>query len=154
VVLFTTSGGESYVLKSSVDFQPADANIIGRLGDVIEIEGYIIPDQQIGDYLLLKDTAGSAQPDGIADSAQVNVWDHSQDQSSNPGAFLQGQVTIDTIELAYDAINLDRCQASAAEDPNVAPWLYVQPMWEFKGHFEDGRRFILQVQALPDEYLK
>jgi hypothetical protein len=31
--------------------------------------------------------------------------------------------------------------------------LYVQPMWVFTGHFDDGRRFIIQVQALPSEYL-
>ena len=154
VVLFTTSSGESYVLKSSIDFPPADANIIGILGNLIEIEGYIIPDQQIGGYLLLKDTAGTAQPDGIVDSAQISVWDHTQDPGSNPGAVLQGQVTIDAIELAYDAINLDRCQVSAAENPNVAPWLVVQPMWVYSGHFDDGRRVIIQVQALPDEYLK
>jgi hypothetical protein len=154
VILFTTSTGESYVLKSSIDFPPADANIIGRLGDLIEIEGYIIPDQQVGGYLMLKETAGSTQPNGVADSAQVQIWDHSQDPSSNPGSILQGNVTVDTIELAYDAINLDRCQASAANDPNLAPWLLVQPMWVFNGHFEDGRRFIVQVQALPDEYLK
>jgi hypothetical protein len=153
VVLFTTSAGESYVLKSSLDWG-AEGNIIGRLGDLIEIEGYIVPDQQVGGYLVLKDTAGSTQPDGVADSAQVSIWDHSQDPSSNPGAVLQGTVTIDTIELAYDAINLDRCQASAASDPNMAPWLLVQPMWVFNGHIEDGRRFIIQVQALPDEYLK
>ena len=154
VVLFTTSAGESYILKSSVDFPPADANIIGILGNLIEIEGYIIPDQQVGGYLLLQDTAGSAQPDGVADSALVNVWDHSQDPSSNPGAVLQGQVTIDNVELAYDAINLERCQASAAQDPNMSSWLVVQPMWVYTGHFDDGRRFIVQVQALPDEFLK
>ncbi len=154
VVLFTTSAGESYVLKSSVDYPPADANIIGRLGDLIEIEGYVISDKQVGGYPLIKDTAGTTQPDGIADSAQISVWDHSQDPSSNPGAVLQGTVTIDNVELAYDATNLDRCQASAGSDPNLAPWLYVQPMWVFTGHFEDGRRFIAQVQALPDEYLQ
>jgi len=153
VVLFTTSVGKSYVLKSSLDWG-AEGNIIGRLGDLIEIEGYIIPDQQVGGYLVLKDTAGSTQPDGVADSAQVSVWDHSQDPSSNPGAVLQGKVSIDNVELVYDAINLDRCQASAADDPNMAPWLFVQPMWVFNGHFEDGRRFIVQVQALSDEYLK
>ncbi len=154
VVLFTTSAGESYVLKSSVDFPPADANIIGRLGDLIEIEGYIIPDQQLGGYLLLKDTAGSSQPDGVADSAQVVIWDHSQDPGTNPGAVLQGQVTMDKVELAYDAINLDRCQASAAQDPIMSSWLVVQPMWVYTGHFDDGRRLIIQVQALPDEFLK
>ena len=80
--------------------------------------------------------------------------DHSRGPSSNPGAVLQGQVTIDTIELAYDAINLDRCQASARIDPNMSSWLVVQPMWVYNGHFDDGRRFIVQVQALPDEYLR
>jgi hypothetical protein len=152
-VLFTTTTGDNYVLKSSLVWG-AEGNIIGRLGDLIEVEGYIIPDQHVGGYPVLKDTAGSMQLDGVVDSAQVNVWDHSQDPSSNPGVVLQGNVTIDSIELAYDAINLDRCQASAAEDPNMAPWLKVQPMWVFNGHFEDGRRFIAQVQALPDEYLK
>jgi hypothetical protein len=154
VVLFTTSAGDSYVLKSSVDYPPADANIIGRLGDLIEIEGYLMPDHQVGGYPLLKDTSGTTQPDGIADSAQVQVWDHSTDPSTNPGAVLQGTVTIDKIELAYDSINLDRCPPSAATDPNMTPWLYVQPMWVFTGHFDDGRRFVAQVQALPDEYLQ
>jgi hypothetical protein len=154
VVLFTTSAGDSYILKSSMDYPPADANIIGRLGDLIEIEGYRIPDQQLVGYMLLQETAGTTQPDGVADSAQVSIWDHTQDPSANPGAVLQGTVTIDYVELAYDAVNLDRCQPSAASDPNMAPWLYVQPMWVFTGHFEDGRRFIAQVQALPDEYLK
>jgi hypothetical protein len=154
VVLFTTSAGDSYVLKSSVDYPPADANIIGRLGDLIEIEGYLIPDQQLGSYTLLQDTAGTTQPDGVVTSSLVSIWDHTQDPSTNPGAVLQGTVTIDNVELAYDAVNLDRCPPSAATDPNMAPWLYVQPMWVFTGHFDDGRRFIAQVQALPDEYLK
>jgi hypothetical protein len=153
VVQFTTSNGENYVLKSSIDWG-AEGNIIGILGNLIEIEGYIIPDQWIGGYSVLKDTAGSTQPDGVVTSAQVSVWDHTQDPGSDPGAFLQGQVTIDHIELAYDAINLDRCQASAAEDPNLSSYLYVQPMWVFNGHFDDGRRFIVQVQALPEEYLR
>jgi hypothetical protein len=26
-------------------------------------------------------------------------------------------------------------------------------MWVFTGHFDDGRRFEIRVQALPDEYL-
>ncbi len=153
VVLFTTSTGESYVVNSSLDWG-AEGNVIGNLGDLIELEGYVKPDQQFGGYPILKDLAGSYPGDGVVDSAQISIWDHSQDPGSNPGAVLQGNVTIDTIELAYDAINLDRCQASAAQDPNMAPWLYVQPMWIFNGHFENGRRLIVQVQALPDEYLK
>jgi hypothetical protein len=153
VVLFTTSSGENYVINSSLEWG-AESSVIGYLGDLIEIEGYVIPDKLVGGYSVLKDLAGSYPPDGVVDSAQVSVWDHTQDPGSDPGAFLQGQVTIDHIELAYDAINLDRCQVSAAEDPNLSSYLYVQPMWVFNGHFDDGRRFIVQVQALPEEYLR
>jgi hypothetical protein len=153
VVIFTTTTGESYVVNSSLDWG-AEGNVIGNLGDLIELEGYVKPDQQFGGYSILKDLAGSYPGDDVVDSAQISIWDHTQDPGSNPGAVLQGNVTIDRIELAYDAINLDRCQASAAQDPNMAPWLYVQPMWIFNGHFDDGRRLIVQVQALPDEYLK
>jgi hypothetical protein len=153
VVLFTTSDGEKYVINSSLVWG-AESNVIGYLGDLIEIEGFVMPDKLVGGYSILKDLVGGIPPDGVVDSAQISIWDHTQDPSSNPGAVLQGNVTIDRIELAYDAINLDRCQASASEDPNMAPWLYVQPMWVFNGHFEDGRRLIVQVQALPDEYLR
>jgi hypothetical protein len=152
VVLFTTLAGESYVLKSSLIWG-AEGNIIGRLGDIIEVEGYLLLDQQMGGYIIMQDIAGTAQPDDIVDCAQVPVIDHSQDLSSNPGSVLQGTLTIESVELAYDAINLDRCNPSAADDPNMAPWLMVQPMWVFTGHFDDGRRFTVQVQALPDEYL-
>jgi hypothetical protein len=153
VVLFTTSSGENYVINSSLEWG-ADGSVIGYLGDLIEIEGYVIPDRQFGGVSMVKDLSGSYPPDGVVDSSQVSIWDHTQDPSSNPRAVLQGTVTIDKVELTYDAINLDRCQASAAEDPNMVPWLYVQPMWVFNGHFDDGRRVIIQVQALPDEYLK
>jgi hypothetical protein len=67
---------------------------------------------------------------------------------------LQGQVTIDKIELAYSAISTENCSAAVAENPDVAAQLTVQPIWRFSGQFEDGRRIEIQVQALPDEYLK
>ena len=48
VVLFTTSGGDLYVINSSLVWG-AENNVIGYLGDLIEIEGYIIPDKLVGD---------------------------------------------------------------------------------------------------------
>jgi hypothetical protein len=151
VVLFTTSGGENYVIKSSLDWG-AEGNLIGILGDLIEIEGFVIPDQLFGGYSILKDLAGSYPTDGVVESAQIYLWDHTQDPASNPGVALRGKVTIDKIELAYDAINLDCCQHLLVRI-QYGPWLYVQPMGYSMVTSDDGRRFILQVQALPDEYL-
>ena len=73
--------------------------------------------------------------------------------SSNLNPYLQGRVTIESVELAYSAISLDRCSPGDEYNPVMAG-LYAQPVWVFKGYFEDGRRFEIQVQALPDEYLK
>jgi hypothetical protein len=93
-------------------------------------------------------------PDDVVSSAEPYFWDHTQDLGSDPGSILEGHATVENIELAYFAISLDRCTASDESDPTLAPWLYVQPVWVFSGTFDDGRRFEIRVQALPDEYLK
>jgi hypothetical protein len=36
----------------------------------------------------------------------------------------------------------------------MLPFLTVQPVWVFTGHFDDGRIIVIQVQALPEEYLQ
>jgi hypothetical protein len=64
-----------------------------------------------------------------------------------------GLVTIEKIELAYDSIATDRCPPGASNNPLLAQFLVVQPVWVFSGHTEDGRLFEVVIQALPDEYL-
>ncbi len=152
VVLLTTSDGQSFVLNSSLIWE-AGANLIGIPGDLVGIEGYIIPDRQYGGYPIIKDMSGETPPDGVIMSSQPSEYDHASDMGAFPAETLSGQVTIDSIELAYASTTLQHCIAGQDTDPSTAAYLVVQPIWVFTGHFEDGRIFTVQIQALPNEYL-
>ena len=67
---------------------------------------------------------------------------------------MSGSVTIDSIELAYAASTLQRCPPMGMDEEFLARYLTMQPVWVFKGTFEDGRRIEIQVQELPDAYLE
>jgi hypothetical protein len=152
VVLLTATNGDVYVLQSSLTWG-ADGNIIGILGELIGIEGYVIPDRQFGGYPVVQDLSGEYPPDDEISSNVIDVYDHFI-ESPDVTTLMAGQVTIDSIELAYASITMGNCLSSHASDPNIIPYLTVQPVWVFTGHFEDGRIIVIQVQALPDEYLQ
>jgi len=152
VVLLAADSGEAFVLQSSLTWG-AEGNIIGVLGNLIEIEGYVIPDRQFGGYPVIQDMSGGIPPDMEVTSDDLFIQDHSYD---TPGQtiWMEGHVTIDSIELAYASITMENCLSSHADNPDVIPSLIVQPVWVFTGHFDDGRLIVIQVQALPDEYLQ
>jgi hypothetical protein len=157
VVLFTSQDGEQFVLNSSILY---GTNIlVGQPGDRVVLEGVSYPDESFGGYPVIRENSASMAGD-IIDISQYTL------QSNHPRQIedtlkqggqrqqLTGQVTIDNVELAYSAISTNRCSAALAENPDVAAQLIVQPIWRFSGQFEDGRRIEIQIQALPDEYLK
>jgi len=157
VLLFTDNQGKQYVLSGSIRMGTDAA--IGRQGDSVIIEGLAIPGETFGGYPVIDESAGGVA-DGRTDlngyqisSGQVHVWDESGGLGSQP-AQVQGTGTVEQVELAYAAASLQRCGGELKSDPEQAPWLYVQPVWRFSGHFEDGRSFEIQVQAMPEEYLK
>ncbi|OGO70253.1 MAG: hypothetical protein A2Z49_09100 [Chloroflexi bacterium RBG_19FT_COMBO_56_12] len=152
VILFITTAGQTYVTSSSLQW-PAQDLLMGRPGDLIGIEGYIIPDQLYGGYAVIKETGGEMPPDDVIQSAQPSVYDPSMFGEFDQSQFLVGQVTIENVELAYRSISLQRCTSDYANSQDSEQSLTVQPVWVFTGHFADGRQFQLQVQALPDEYL-
>jgi len=140
------------VLQSSITWG-AEGNVIGFLGNWIEIEGYIIPDRQWGGYPVIQDLSGGMPPDAEITSDDLYVYDHSLD-TPDVSTLMAGQVTIDSIELAYTSITMENCLSNHNTDPNMLPFLTVQPVWVFTGHFDDGRIIVIQVQALPEEYLQ
>jgi hypothetical protein len=102
---------------------------------------------------VIHETAGNSTPDNILSSAQPPVVDPSEMAGYDQTKDLTGVVTIESIELAYRSISLQRCTSAFASFADAGQFLTLQPVWVFKGHFADGRQFELQVQALPDEYL-
>jgi len=155
-LLFTALDGQQFVLKNSIGY--GDLVRIGQMGDTVIHEGLLIPGLTFSDYPVIQEMAGQ-MANGQTDlsgytimSSQPSVYDHTQDVPVvSPESVIQGQVSIEQIELVYLAQSLAGCPPDAANyNPDM---LYVQPAWRFRGTFADGRRFEVLVQALPDTYL-
>jgi hypothetical protein len=65
-----------------------------------------------------------------------------------PENYIPPALTIEKVELMYYVTNphwqADRLDGSP---------LYLQPVWHFYGHYENGSEFDVIVQALKQEYL-
>jgi hypothetical protein len=151
-LLLTTQDGAQYIEEQSLGY--GEQNRIGRPGDLVETEGYLVPDKTLGGYPVIRATSGGFPPDGVVTSAQVQVIDMGLGGGVDLSSAMAGQVIIDSIELAYTAVTLQNCPPMGMDEEFLAKYLTMQPVWVFKGTFEDGRRFEAQVQALPDEYLE
>jgi len=155
-LLFTTLDGQQFVLKNSIGY--GNLVRVGRPGDTVIREGLLIPGLTFGGYPVVQELSGqmaNGQTDlsgYVIASSQPSVYDHTQDVPLvSPESVIEGQVSIEQVELVYLAQSLAGCPAEVASD-NPA-MLYVQPVWRFRGTFADGRRFEVLVQALPDAYL-
>jgi hypothetical protein len=65
-----------------------------------------------------------------------------------PGPPPPTSMTIEKIELAYFAPDRRYSNSQASSAP-----VYVQPVWRFYGHYNDGNAFEILIQALKPEYL-
>jgi hypothetical protein len=156
-LLFNTEDGQTFVLKYSIG--TGEESRIGLPGDRIIIEGLAIPGQTFGGYSVLQEMAAGIANEGEdlrnyqITSNQPVVMDGLVGGAPDLST-LEGTVTINKIELVYSAISLRHCTAAQANNPDLPPYLVVQPVWRFRGNFDDGRLFEVQVQALPDEFLR
>ncbi len=153
VIVFTSQDGEQFVDYNSIDKEDF---LFGEAGMVILIEGYVIPDNTFAGYPVINKIMGGPV-DGqttlenyTLQSNQIIELEYSPD----PAQFLTGHVTIENVELMYAAATLTQCNPLVSNDPAYAYTLVAQPVWRFTGHFDDGRIFEVQIQALPDEYLQ
>jgi hypothetical protein len=156
-MLFNTEDGQTFVLKYSIG--SGEESRIGLPGDRVIIEGLAIPGQTFGGYPVLQEMSAETTSEGKdlssyqITSNQPFVMD-GLTASAPDLSTLEGTVTINEIELVYSAISLRHCIAAQASNPDLPPYLVVQPVWRFQGVFDDGRLFEVQVQALPDEFLR
>ena len=143
VTRFTTQEGQIYVLGDSIDNEP-DANM-GNPGDLLVVEGLIIPGDAFGGLPVLRQTT-------------INLVSNIPE----PGAYLEqvkkpiivpsnqsGIVSIDKVELVYSTPD----QNYMAQPITGAP-LIAQPVWRFSGRSDSGLLVELQIQAISPEYLK
>ncbi len=157
VVLFTSEDGSQFILSSSLEFDPDEfvgypstpdtAEGGSSPGSRVLLEGVRLPNKTFAGYPLIEERSAGMAEEGITlenyEITSDDVWINEQ------AAPLGGKLTIERVELAYRANDM----RFGPYDPSSGP-LYVQPVWSFYGHYEDGREIQLQVQALRDEYLK
>lgn len=151
VILFTDQAGNQFVLKSSIDFDPD--NLMGAPGDEITISGFVYPDSDFGGYAVIREVSARVNSaKSGASSSQVPQGDNPFEIPVIPEAgVLEGSnvATVENIELVYYTEDLYFIQSQTENPP-----FYIQPVWRFSGHYENGETFEIMVQALTEQYLK
>jgi hypothetical protein len=80
---------------------------------------------------------------------RVRIFNAADDPSAPPN-YAQPDLAIDRVELAYYVSN----PYYQVNDPNYSQRSpYIQPVWHFSGHYQDGSGFDVLIQALKQEFL-
>ncbi len=150
-ILFKAEDGTSYVQLAPDGNM--NINILGNEGDPILLETLAIPDETLGGYPTLRVFSGSmatnpknGQPSNLVITAdQINTYD---EPAESPDTYTPPALIIEKVELMYYITNP---HWQAGELSGSQP--YIQPVWRFYGHYENGDEFEVIVQALKEEYL-
>ncbi len=150
-LLFTAEDGTIYV-QITPGNDPANV-LMGNEGDLVILEALSVPDQTIGGYPTLQvfSSAMAINPKNgdpielTITADQIYTVDETTDSQLD---YVPPALTIEKVELMYYVTNphwqVDHLDGSP---------LYIQPVWRFYGHYDNGGEFDVIVQALKEEYL-
>jgi hypothetical protein len=148
--LFTTNG-DSYVQTSAGG--DLGTPVLGREGDEVILEVLAIPDETVGGYPALRvfSSAMAISPKNekpvelTITANQIYTVDKRPEEMET---YVPLALTIEKVELMYYVTNphwqVDHLDGSP---------LYIQPVWRFSGHYDNGDEWEVLVQALKEEYL-
>ena len=151
--LFITDDGKSYV-QMSPNGMYVSSFFIGNSGDQVYAEALLVPDETYGGYptmrvfnMGLAVNPKNGEPSTvIIQSDQPYIIDEiaelPEESSSLPS------LIIENVELIYYVTN----QHWQVDHLDGGPQ-YIQPIWRFHGHYENGDEFEMLIQALKQEYL-
>ncbi|HET9907644.1 MAG TPA: hypothetical protein VFQ23_13415, partial [Anaerolineales bacterium] len=154
-IVFTTETGQTFVEFQATTDQ-LNLSIIGREGDLIHNEVLLVPDETFGSYPVARVfSAGMAispkdgQPLELPLTANRIPEFDAAGIPEEPNT-LRPSLIIESVELVY-FVNNPYYQVS---DPNYERRsTYIQPVWHFQGHYENGDAVDVLVQALRREFL-
>jgi hypothetical protein len=148
VLLFTSDDGHTFVVKESLgpNFDPANQ---GPFDQKFFVQGFLLPGQSWGGYqvvdLLMKTYFGTDDPGNLEGLKNIPAFEPNVVPEANSPS-LPGGAKIENVELVYLAKDL-------AGAPQPTSPIYLQPVWCFSGHYDNGSPFEIYVQALTDTYL-
>jgi LysM repeat protein len=153
VTVFTTEDGKSYVEYLVTNNIPNTTSLTGVQGDLIQEEVLIIPDESFGGLPVAHVYQSSiVQENGPEMELRANQI-YTINESDLPGMspdYTPPNLTIDQVELVYYVSN----PYYQVNDPNYSQRSpYIQPVWHFRGRYEDGGEFDILIQALKQEFL-
>ena len=153
VTVFTTEDGTSYVEFLVTNNIPNTTSLTGIQGDLIQQEVLIIPDETFGGmpvvHIYQSSIIQENGPEMEIQADRIRVFNADNDPNTLPN-FTQPNLIIEQVELAYYVSN----PYYQVNDPNYSQRSpYVQPVWHFRGHYEDGSGFDILIQALKQEFL-
>ncbi|MEO8357468.1 MAG: hypothetical protein ABI621_16300 [Chloroflexota bacterium] len=152
VIIFTTEAGNSYVEFLATNTFPT-GNFTGYLGDLIQQEVLIIPDETFGGMPVAHVHQTSIVQENGSEMQVVANGIQVYNGGDVPGIsdeYAPANLSIDTVELVYFGSN----PYYQMNDPNYdqrSP--YIEPVWHFQGRYEDGTEFDVLIQALKQEFL-
>ena len=148
VILFTTTQGEKYVLANSIETDPDE--IVGSESDVVIVYGARFNlDESFGGYPVIHETGIRLPEPGIdPQTYQPTISPPVMPEPPSSSSTVH-RVTINKIDLIESMVDL---RFGPPGDKSAK--LYAQPVWRFSGSYENGTLVEVQVQALPDQYLR
>jgi hypothetical protein len=144
--------GTQYVLFSPA-LNTGSPNVhggVGTPGMAVIYEGLLIQGEQFGGYPVIHTYSGAVA--GKRQNLDGYTFAAPEPESPGPGAEIglpKGEAVVDNIELVYFTVNT----RGGPRSPDTPP-IYIQPVWRFLGHYADGTRLEIMVQALKAVYSK
>jgi LysM repeat protein len=153
VVLFTAESGTTYVQMSSVGNPFDDYLIVANEGELVVLEALLVPDESFAGYPGLRSfSAGPAVSSAKGIELELTITADQPFVMDEPPELPEGNAlptaTIENVDLIYYVTN----QHWQVDHLDGGPQ-YLQPVWRFYGHYENGNEMEILVQALKQEYL-
>lgn len=147
VTLFTAADGKTYAQLTSDGLYP-DGSTIGQANDEVKIEALIVPGETFGGYPALRIFSASASSSGSPDLTVTADQIYVVDLANAPADYILPTLNIERVELVYYMPDPRYIQGELSPDQR-----YIQPAWQFTGHYSTGEAFFVLVQALKREFL-
>ncbi len=146
VILFTDEEtGDEFILRNGINMSDP-AELQWDVDKRVVVEGLALPGETFAGYPVVKDlfmlpsseARDKYQPSSVVPSVTVEEMPSTEAKLA----------TIEKIELVYYT---EDPQHPAPEGQAIR---YVQPVWRFSGHYNNGQMVEILVQALDNQYLK
>ncbi|NLF50952.1 MAG: hypothetical protein GX577_07430 [Leptolinea sp.] len=146
--VLTINDGTQFILKNSMNNPPEAFTHPPTSPDgQFYVEGVLLKEKIQGYPVIREIQFSGGQPDQTQEFQSTRLMEVGPLEGVSD--LVSGQVNITGARLVYFSMDF-----GARIDDEDHPTRILQPLWEFSGTLEDGRKLSLFVQAVEEQYLK